>query len=184
MKNIFNSKLFLKLFSIPVISWVVLSLLFMMLNESKPNSLSIDDLVIGDSIFIIFWFIISIIICYIYEVNKESQVEDDYDEISTFKKIVFPFIMSIITFLIGLLFSIDLFRFQFPISTIIKVLLLSFSPFVIFLIIIFLIYKFKTKRKIVTIFDIITLSISITLPIYYITSIFLLAWITDTTKII
>ncbi len=80
--------------------------------------------------------------------NKEETIGIKFEEISTFKKIRYPFIMSIVTFIFGILLSYE--SIGFSLGTRIKILLVSFLPFILFCLIIFAIYKFKKKRKVVS----------------------------------
>lgn len=90
---------------------------------------------------------------------------------STFKKIRFQFIMSIITFIIGIFFSVG--SVGIPLKSKFIILLVSFLPFIIFLIIMFIIFKFKNKRKVVSIFKTISIIITSILIFYYFIAIFI-----------
>ncbi len=94
---------------------------------------------------------------------------------STFKKIRFPLIMSIITFLIGIIFSYG------SIGVLIKakviILLISFMPFILFSIFTFITYKFKETHEIVFVFKIISIIITSLLVLYYFIAMFFVIFI-------
>lgn len=169
----FKSKFFLKLFFIPSIAWVVLSLLAIIPDEAESDPLTWGDLIITDIEFLIIWFVISFVIYSIYRGSKKENIrhiekektEVKFEEISTFQKIRFPFIMSIITFILGVFWSYD--SIGFFLRTRMKILLVSFLPFIIFSIITFIIYKFKEKSKVVSYFKTTSIVISFFLVFYY-----------------
>ena len=72
--------------------------------------------------------------------------EKKWKEKSTFKKIRFPLIMSIITFIIGIFLSYDL--IGFPLKVKLIGLFAAFIPFILFMIILFVIYINKESQKI------------------------------------
>lgn len=167
IQDAFKSTFFLKLFFIPSLIWILLSLFLEAINNTFYDSLSITTLLFYDIIVIILWLIISLIIFCIYKsVKKKNSSRNENEKgVSTFKKIRFPFIMGIITFLIGTFLSFNL--VGVPIKVRITILFLSYLPVVLFLIIVFLIYKFKDNKKIVFNFKAITLFISLVLIVYY-----------------
>lgn len=165
--NVFKSNFFLKLFLIPSLIFTLLSLLLMTINNSFYDSSDIIFLFFCNLIVILLWFIISMIIYGLNESfgKKKTTLDDNKEKNSTFKKIRFPFIMSIVTFIIGLFISLNL--VQVPIKVRIITLFISYLPVFLFLIIIFSIYKCKDDKKIFFKFKFITLIISLFLIVYY-----------------
>lgn len=167
IQDAFKSTFFLKLFFIPSLIWILLSLFLESINNTSYDSLSINTLLFYNIIVIILWFIISLIIFCIYESvkKKKTRNEEQDKKVSTLKKIRFPFIMGLITFLIGTFLSFN--SVGVPIKVRITILFISYLPVVLFLIIVFLIYRFKDNKKIVFNFKAITLFISLVLIVYY-----------------
>ena len=75
-----NSEFFQKVFLIPTIVWVLISLLAMIPDETDPDPLTWLELISVDIVLIVFWFIISWIIYFIYvkikqkKYNKEEKI--------------------------------------------------------------------------------------------------------------
>lgn len=75
-----NSEFFQKVFLIPTIVWVLISLLAMIPDENDPDPLTWLELISVDIVLIVFWFIISWIIYFIYvkikqkKYNKEEKI--------------------------------------------------------------------------------------------------------------
>lgn len=167
IQDSFKSTFFLKLFFIPSLAFILISLFLTAINNNSYNSLDISSLLFYDIIVVILWFIISVIIFCIYESlkSKNSNKNKNEKKVSTFKKIRFPFIMSVITFLIGVFLSFS--TVGVPIKVRVTILFISYLPVFLFLIIVFLIYKFKDNKKIVFNFKAMTFFISLVLILYY-----------------
>ncbi len=167
IQDAFRSNFFLKLFFIPSLVFILISLFLTTINNNSYNYLDISSLLFYDIIVIILWFIISLIIFCIYKSlkNKNSRKNGNEKKDSIFKKIRFPFIMGVITFIIGAFLSLS--TVSVPIKVRITILFISYLPVILFLIIVFLIYKFKDNNKIVFKFKVITFFISLVLIVYY-----------------
>lgn len=71
--NVLKSNFFLKLYGIPAICWVMISLIAMIPDETDPDPLTWGDLIIADLFLLICWFAISIVITLIVnEVKKKT----------------------------------------------------------------------------------------------------------------
>lgn len=167
IQSAFKSNFFLKLFLVPSLIFCLISLILMTINSSFSDSIEIVSLFFYNIIVIILWFIISIIIYYLRE-SLNKRKEDLYakkEKKRTFNKIRFPFIMAIVTFIIGLFISLNLVKV--PIKVRINTLFIIFLPVFLFLIIVFAIYRCKDDKNVVFRFKIITLVISLVLIAYY-----------------
>lgn len=71
-KSVFKSKIFIKLFIIPYICWIVLTMVTLIPDESG-DSLTLVDVLIADIFVMIIWFVISFIIVLIIKKIKESK---------------------------------------------------------------------------------------------------------------
>lgn len=177
--TILKSKFFLTLFFIPFGIYVVLSLLELA-DRSEPDAMTLGDFVVENIVIFVIWFIISFPIALLHS-NKESKdikmkrtPEEKWNEKTTFQKIRFPLIMSIITFLIGLLLSYDL--IGFPLKAQLIILLSSFIPCLLFLIFLYIMYKNNEKRKVVSIFKIVSIVITCLLLFYYFIAMFVVVF--------
>ncbi len=183
--NIFKSKFFLKLFGIPAGIWIILSLISMT-DQSDPEPMTWGESIVSDLIILGIWFGISFLIAKHHkkkeekeEVKKGRTPEKKWEEKTTFKKIRFPLIMSIITFLIGIFLSYD--SIGFPIKAQLIIFLAAFIPCILFLIFLFVIYKNKEKQKVYSVFKTISIVITCLLLFYYFITLFVIA-ITEATN--
>ncbi len=183
--NILKSKFFLKLFGIPAGIWMFLSIISMT-DQSVPESMTwgefiVYDFIIFDLIILGIWFGISFFITKHHKKKEEKDIkmgrtlEKIWEEKSTFQKIRFPLIMSIITFLIGIFLSSDFIGFPWKAQLII--VLVAFIPFLLFMIFWFVIYTNKEKRKVFSIFKTISIVITCLLPYYYFIAMFFIVLI-------
>lgn len=161
--NILKSKFFIRLFSIPSCIWIFLTLIST-IDQSDSESLTWSEFIISNLIILGIWFIISFLIA--------KYPKKKWEDKSTFEKIRFPLIMSIITFLIGILLSCNLIGFSLKAQLI--VFLVAFLPFILFAIFVFAIYKNKEKQKVFIIFKIISIVITCLLLFYYIIAMFVI----------
>lgn len=161
--NILKSKFFIRLFSIPSCIWILLTLIST-IDQSDSESLTWSEFIISNLIVLGIWFIISFLIA--------KYPKKKWEEKSTFEKIRFPLIMSIITFLIGILLLCNLIGFSLKAQLI--VFLVAFLPFILFAIFVFAIYKNKEKQKVFIIFKIISIVITCLLLFYYIIAMFVI----------
>lgn len=180
-ENIFKSKIFLKLFCIPLITWLLLSLLLLIPDKNDKDPITWSDLAVFDIIVIIIWFLISTIIYYIYKKHKGIMLKKSkenkniisqttpnkkgQENINDSSQIIFLSIMSIITFLIGCFLAKD--SIGLALKPKITILLASFFPFILFLIITIIAYKFKQKNKSVHVIKTISIIITCLLLVYY-----------------
>ncbi len=175
--NILKSKFFLKLFGIPAVIWIFLSLISM-INQSDSKYMAWVKSIISNLIIIGIWFGISFIITKHHQIKKEKNIkmgrtlEKKWEEISTFKKIRFPLIMSIITFLVGIFLSYDL--VGFPLKVQVISFLAAFIPFILFMIFLFVIYINKEKQKVFSIFKTISIAVTCLLLFYYFIAMFII----------
>lgn len=177
-ESIFKSKFFLKLFCIPSIAWIIISLMAMIPDKTNPNPITWKELILADIIILTIWLIISTTVFYVYNILKKDIIHKDQNNntiiektnISTFKKCRFSVIICIITFLIGIFLSYD--SVGVPIKAKLTILLVSFFPFVLFLIIILIIYKFRKRKKVVFTFKILSIIITCLLLFYYFYALF------------
>ena len=175
--SILKSKFFFKLFCIPAGIWIYLSLMSM-INQSNSESITWGEAIVGDLMLLGIWFGISFIIAICHKKKEEKDLkmgrtpEKKWKEKSTFKKIRFPLIMSIITFLIGIFLSYDL--IGFPLKAKIIVFFAAFTPFILFMIFLFVIYINKENQKIFSIFKTISIVITCLLLFYYLFALFII----------
>ena len=124
------------------------------------------------------WFGISFLIAKSYKKKQEKDIkigitlEKKGKGNSTFKKIRFSLIMSIITFLIGIFFAYDL--IGFPLKTKLIGLFVAFIPFMLFMIILIIIYVNKENQKIFSISKKISVVITYLLLFYYLIALFII----------
>lgn len=90
-----------------------------------------------------------------------------------FKNNKFQFIMSIITFIIGVYLSSG--AIGLPIKAKLVILLVSFMPFILFVMFVLLINKYKEKAKVCFFINVISMIATFLLIIYYFLAIFLIA---------
>lgn len=184
IKTILKSKFFLKLFFIPFGIWFALTLLALA-DRSDPDALTLADFVFGNIEAFIIWFIISFPIALLHskkeakDIKKGRTPEKKWEEKTTFKKIRFPLIMSIITFIIGIFLSYD--SIGFPLKAQLIIFLAAFIPCILFLIFLFVIYKNKEKQKVYSVFKTISIVITCLLLFYYFITLFVIA-ITEATN--
>lgn len=170
-----KSKFFLKLFFIPAGIWIIFSLICM-IDQSDSEPITWKESIAEDLIILVIWFGISFLITIFHKKKEVKDLkmgripEKKWKEKTTFKKILFPLIMSIITFLIGILLSYDSFGYPFKAKLII--FLLAFLPCILFLLFIFIIYKNKENKIIYTIFKIFSIVNTCLLLAYYFLAIF------------
>lgn len=174
-ESILKSKFFLKLFGIPGSIWLLLSLISMA-DQTDSEPLTWGDFFIGNIFILGIWFTISFGIVSHHKKKEKRNIEmgktpeKKWEETTTFKKIRFPLIMSIITFLIGIFLSYD--SIGFPLKAQLIIFLAAFIPCLLFLIFLFVIYKNSQKRKIVSIFKTLSIVIACLLLFYYLLSMF------------
>ena len=170
IKTILKSKFFLKLFFIPFGIWFALSLLALA-DRSEPDAMTLGEFIIGNIESFIIWFIIAFPIALLHskkeanDIKKERKPEKKWEEKTTFEKIRFPLIMSIITFLIGIFLSYD--SIGFPLKAQLIIFLVAFIPCILFVIFLFVIYKNKEKQKVYSVFKTISIVITSLLLFYY-----------------
>ncbi len=175
-KNILKSKIFLKLFFIPYGIWFIL-LFIAMTDKTDSDAFTWGDFFIGNIVGFVVLFIIAFSIALLHAKKEAKDLkmgrtpEKKWQETSTFKKIRFPLIMSIITFLIGLFLSYD--SVGFPLKVRFIILLIAYIPFILFLIFVIVIYKNKQKKKVVSVFKIISIIFTFLLLHYYFVALFL-----------
>lgn len=183
IKTILKSKFFLKLFFIPFGIWFALTLLALA-DRSDPDALTLADFVFGNIEAFIIWFIISFPIALLHskkeakDIKKGRTPEKKWEEKTTFKKIRFPLIMSIITFIIGIFLSYD--SIGFPLKAQLIIFLAAFIPCILFVIFLFIIYKNKEKQKVYSIFKTISIVITCLLLFYYFIALFVVAGVETT----
>lgn len=176
--SVLKSKFFLKLFGIPCIIWLLLSLISMA-EQIDSKTLALGEFLIGNILILGIWFVISFAIASYHKKKEEKDIkmgrtpEKKWKEKSTFKKIIFPLIMSIITFPIGILLSCGL--IGFPLKAQLISFLVAFGPFILFMIILVVIYINKEKQKVFSIFKTISIVITCLLLFYYFNAIFVIA---------
>lgn len=175
--NILKSSFFLKLFGIPAGIWIFLSLISMT-DQSESESMTGGELIVYNLIILGIWFGISFLITKHHKKKEEKDIkmgrtpEKKWEEKSTFKKIKFFLIMSIITFFIGIFLSYDLIGFSLKAQLII--FSVAFLPFILFMIFLFVIYINKEKQKVFSIFKTISIVITCLLPYYYFIAMFVI----------
>lgn len=167
--NILKSEFFLKLFTIPYGVWFGMTLIFLIPIKGDTKPFTFGDFIISNITVIIIWFIISVVISLLHNKLKKNV---KFEDTSTFIKIRFPFIMCIITFIIGILLSLGL--VGLPLKAKILILLASFIPFILFLIITFIMYKFNEKKKVVSAFKVFALILFCLLLYYYFIALFVI----------
>lgn len=169
-KSILKSKFFLTLYGIPCWFWILLSLIAMT-DKSTQASLTWIGFFIENIIVFIIWFLISFFIAFLHSKKQTKDIkmgrtpERKWQETTTFKKIRFPFIMSIITFFIGIFLSYDL--VGFPLKVQLTIFLVAYIPFILYLVFILIIYKNKQNKKVVSFSKIISIVIVFFLIYYY-----------------
>ncbi len=171
--NTFQSGLFKKIFWIPSILWILLS--FLVIEDILDLLFFIIPV---DSFLLLVWLDISIIITrhILFKRNGISSSNNEnivYDEksISKFKKIRFPLIMSIITFLVGCILAYT--SIGLPLNKDLFIILaVSYFPFLLFLIITLLCYYFGDKKQKRFVFKAIAGVLSWLLIYYYFIAIF------------
>lgn len=176
MNNIFKSKFFIKFFCIPSLVWFFSSILAMIPNKTDTEVLMWSDVIITDVLFIILWFLISLGITYVYNkknaiVNKTIVIDKNVEKRNA-KRIVFPLQMCIITFIIGSFFTYI--SKSIPIKMKMIVLILSYTPFILFLIVTLLYYKFKNRKKLLSILKTFSMMLTCLLLFYYFTTLLLI----------
>lgn len=173
--NIFGSKFFKRLFWIPSILWVLLSVLVI------EDLFSILFVVIPvDALILLVWLDISIIITRrallkgngIDFSDGDSIIYDEKD-ISVFKKIRFPLIMTILTFMVGCLLAYTSIGIPFG-KALFIIFLASYIPFILFLIITLLCYHFGNQKQVRFVFKAISAIFACLLMYYYIIALFLI----------
>lgn len=178
-ESILKSKFFLKLFCIPSGIWIFLSLISMT-DQSDPEPMTLGESIVSDLIIIGIWFCISFLIAKHHKKKEEKDIkigrtpEKKWEEKTTFKKIRFPLIMSIITFLIGIFLSYD--SIGFPLKAQLIIFLAAFIPCILFVIFLFVIYKNKEKQKVYSIFKTISIVITCLLLFYYLIAMFVVVF--------
>lgn len=178
-ESILKSKFFLKLFIIPSGVWIFLSLISMT-DQTNSELMTFGDSIVSDLIILGIWFGISFLIAKHRKKKEEKDIkfgktpEKKWKEKSTFKKISYPLIMSIIAFLIGIFLSYDSIGFSFKAQLII--LLAAFIPCILFLIFLFVIYLNREKQKVYSIFKTISIVITCLLLFYYFIAMFVVVF--------
>jgi len=178
-KSVLKSKFFLKLFGIPGAIWLFLSLISMA-NQSDSESLTWGEFLIGNILILGIWFAISFLIAKFHKgkekqnIKNKSVSDKEWEEMSIFKKIRFPLIMSIITFLIGIFLSYDSIGFPFVAKLIIFIA--AFTPCILFVIFMIVIYKNKKKKKVVSVFKTISIVVTCLLLFYYFIAMFVVVF--------
>lgn len=166
-KKTLKSKFFLKLFCIPAVIWLFLSLI-LMTDQSDPEPMT-WRFFIGNILILGIWFVISFLIAKFHKekekqnIKVESAPDKEREETGMSKKIRFPLIMSIITFLIGIFLSYD--SIGFPLGAQLIIFIVAFIPCILFVIFTIVIYKNKKKKKVFSIFK--TISIIVTCLLFY-----------------
>lgn len=175
MNNIFKSKFFIKLFCIPSLVWFLSSILSIIPNKTDTETFMWSDVIITDVILIILWFLISLGITYVYSkkntLRDKTIFHDKKIEKRTPKRILFPLQMCVITFIIGVFLTYIsnnvLIRNQ------IIIYFLTYIPFILFVIVTLLYYKFKNK-KILSILKTFSMMLTCLLLFYYFTILFVI----------
>lgn len=174
-KKTLKSEFFLKLFCIPAVIWLFLSL-FSMTDQSDPEPMTWGDFFVGNILILGIWFAISFLIARFHKekekqnIKVESAPDKEWEETSILKKIRFPLIMSIITFLIGIFLSYD--SIGFPLGAQLIIFVVAFIPCILFVIFTIVIYKNKKKRKVYSIFKTISTIVTCLLLFYYFIAMF------------
>ena len=172
-RSIIKSRYFIRLFLFPCCCWFIFSI-FTMINPG--SSLTLGEFISGNLFLDFIWFIISYVVSFFYfkneEKNKKRVVtnEKKWEEMSIFKKIRLSLIMSVITFILGILIFFP--SIGFPLKVQIIAFLLSFIPFVLFLFFTFIIYKNKEKKKVFYTFKTFSIVLTFSLILYYFIALF------------
>ena len=170
-KGILKSNFFKELFLVPCVFIIVLSFIGLLDSSSQSIWSDLVDDIIFFIIFSISWFFISFFISLIHQkmaikrMKRERKPKKSWEEVSVFIKIRFYLIMSIITFIIGILLSYDSIGFSLNAQTII--LALAFFPCVLFIVFLFIVYKKRNNEKLTSILKIISVIITCFLWMYY-----------------
>ncbi|MDD3341219.1 MAG: hypothetical protein PHN72_03355 [Bacilli bacterium] len=123
--NIFKEYFFLKLFGIPSVIWIIISLIAFIFDEADPDPLTLGELLLADIVILLIWFTISTIIVlivneikrrnlktkkfnniiYSFKSNRKSKEEKKYQNSKFIKNgMILLFIMTILSVL-GALYS-------------------------------------------------------------------------------
>lgn len=176
MNNIFKSRFFIKLFCIPSLVWFLSSLLSMLPNKTDTEVLIWSDVIITDVLLVILWFLISLVITYLYSKKNKRRDKivsiDKKIEKRTTKRILFPLQMCIMTFVIGVFFTYIL--NSALIKNQIIILFLTYIPFILFLIVTLLYYKFRAQKKLLSILKTFSMMLTCLLLFYYFTILFVI----------
>lgn len=70
---ILQSSFFLKLFCIPTLVWIILSLIGMIGDDADPDPLTWGELIIGDIVILLIWFVVSFVLTLIFNEIKKSN---------------------------------------------------------------------------------------------------------------
>ena len=178
-ESIIKSNFFLKLYCIPVGVWLV-SAVIALGYPNESERLTFGNF-IGETIFVlIFWFAISFLIARFHKKRKLKKVKKikkekkQWEQMSTFDKVKNPFIMSIFTFLIGILLSYD--SVGFPLKAQLIILLVAYIPFILFILITFIIYTNNQNKKVYSFFKTSTIVATIFLLFYYFIALFVVVF--------
>lgn len=106
------------------------------------------------------------------KIQKESEKKDYGKKETSLKKYIFPLIMSIITFLIGSFFVYN--TIGVPLKAELVILLASYLPTILFIIITILMYKYNKSKKIIKTVNILSIILTCILLFYYYSIILLL----------
>lgn len=108
--------------------------------------------------------------------ENQSIIYDKNENIIGFKKIRFPFIMSIITFIIGTMLAYT--SIGMPVGKDFAIVLLaSYLPFIFFLVITLLCYYFGNKKEIRFVFKFISGVLTLLLLYYYVMAIIIIGFL-------
>lgn len=170
--TIIKSKSFLKIFCIPISIW----LLFALITLAYPNEPERSNLVgfFGSTVFVlVIWFAISFFIAKMHKKEKTKNIKKEkkkWEETSTLEKVKFSLIMSIFTFLIGILLSYD--SIGFPLKAQFIIFLAAYIPFILFMFITFIIYINRQNKKVFSFFKASAVVTTVFLLFYYFIALF------------
>lgn len=148
MLRVIKTELFLNLFFIPCGIRFLISLIFFTFGKTTSFLQVLINIAVHNLSFSIPWFIISFLIVFTLINRRENYREGINDDnanilVKCFRRAKFPFIMSILCFLIGLLFFYDSLYFNLKVKLI--AILYGFAPCVMYTIVTFLITRFYNK---------------------------------------